>query len=82
MCETNLYEQPDDLKDAAEVGLDLIDGLRQETPVGSDAHVGHPVDGDQTLHQAAQRVEGGVTCLEGNIRVSPAPLGQCFGCEE
>lgn len=37
----------------------------QEPPVGSDAHVGHPVDGHQGLQQPAQRVEGGVAGLRG-----------------
>lgn len=54
---------PDDLKNAAEVRLDLADGLMQEPTVGSNAHVGHPVDRHQCLQQPAQRVERGVTRL-------------------
>lgn len=58
-------QKPDDLEDAVEVGLDLVDGLRQQPAVRSHAHVGHPVDRHQGLHQAAQRVERGVARLEG-----------------
>lgn len=57
-------ELPDDLVDAVEVRLDLVDSLRQQPAIRSDAHVGHPVDRHQGFHQPAQRVEGGVTRLE------------------
>lgn len=55
---------PDNLKDAAKIRLDLVDSLMQEPTVGSNAHVGHPVDSHQGLQQPAQRVERGVTRLE------------------
>lgn len=55
---------PDDLEDAVKVRLDLFDSLRQQPTIRSDAHVGHPVDRDQGLHQPAQRVERGVARLE------------------
>lgn len=55
---------PDNLEDAIKVRLDLFDSLRQQPTIRSDAHVGHPVDRDQGLHQPAQRVERGVARLE------------------
>ncbi|TNN27408.1 hypothetical protein EYF80_062447 [Liparis tanakae] len=57
-------QEPDDVEDAAEVGLDLADGLRQQAAVGAHAHVGHPVDRHQRLHQAAQRVQRRVARLQ------------------
>lgn len=55
---------PDQLEEAAQVGLDLVDGLGEQAAVGPHAHVGHPVHGDQRLHQPAERVQGGVAGLE------------------
>lgn len=55
---------PDDLEDAAEVRLDLLDGLRQQPTIGSHADVGHPVNRNEGLQQPAQRVQRGVTRLQ------------------
>lgn len=56
---------PDDLEDATEVRLDLFDGLRQQPTIRSHADVGHPVNRNKGLQQPAQRVQRGVTRLEG-----------------
>lgn len=59
---------PDNLEDVVEVRLDLVDSLRQQPAIRSDAHVGHPVDGHQGFNQPAKRMEGGVTRLEEETR--------------
>ena len=62
--ERHTHTLPDDLEDAVEVGLDLVDGLVQEPAVGPHTHVGHTVHGNQRLQETAQRMERGVTRLE------------------
>lgn len=53
----------DDVVEVCEVSLKLLDGLAEQPPVRLHAHVRHPVNGHQSLHQPAQRVEGGLTSL-------------------
>jgi len=57
---------PDNAVVMYEVSLDLLNSLPEEPAVGSHADVSHPVDCYQRLHQPAQRVEGGLTCLTHN----------------
>lgn len=64
MQQVTVCKLPHDLEDAAEVRLDLVDSLRKEPTVGSNAHVGHPVDRHQGFQEPAQRVQGGVARLE------------------
>lgn len=64
MKEGGVAYLPDDAVEVFEVRLDLLHRLLQQPAVGTHTHVGHPVDGDQGLHQPAHGVEGGLRRLE------------------
>lgn len=53
----------DNAVEMCEVSLKLLDSLSEQPLVSFHAHIRHPVNGHQSLHQPAKRVEGGLTSL-------------------